>query len=195
VKRYCYYDDSIESYNDVFDKCSKTLNRADFILFPDNEFTPSESINVIDLDQVTPLPNVKTLDAQFVLHQDNSLLYIMHKFPQFSTLNINQGLNDLECDDNDITLDLVRYTTESKIMPASLAKFISYKSTVRGKIKVHAKIPVIANAIAEYARYMMESKLLGFVEIYYSQLYLYLDKPEQLETNKAIKCFTNYEIF
>ncbi|KAI7894578.1 uncharacterized protein EV154DRAFT_498235, partial [Mucor mucedo] len=145
IKRHA--NDCLESFDKIIEKC-QNLRKLDIGIYPefDNRITTSET----DLSRIKPRPDIKTLDGLFVIQDDSTLIYIMHKFPCLQELN--DGL----------------HMTVPRITANILTKFISFMTPISScAISICIKIPLVVDALEEYTR-VMSSKLFGFLSISYS---------------------------
>lgn len=157
IKRHA--NDSLESFDKIIEKCQK-LRKLDIGIYPefDHRITTADT----DLSQVIPRPNIKTLDGLCVIQDDNTLLYIMHKFPCLQDLFINHSWRD-DSEENDGWI-----VTTSRITPNILTKFISFITPIPScAVTISIKIPLVVDALEEYTR-VMSSKLFGFLSIGYA---------------------------
>jgi hypothetical protein len=104
----------------------------------------------IDLSGIVLRPHVKSSDGCLIIHNDNSLLYIMQTFIGLQHLAINHdSQKDLMQDENLLPL---LWCTESNIAAETLNKFVTHKMSIPlGEIALTIKPDIINDALVEYS--------------------------------------------
>lgn len=79
----------------------------------------------MDLDSISPASHIEILEVKkLVLNGDNSLLYIMKRYPKLKNLKINGGRGSLVYDPVNYVGSMV--STQDKISVSVVAKFMFY---------------------------------------------------------------------
>lgn len=157
IKRHT--NNCLESFDKIIEKCQK-LKKLDIGIYP--EFDHKITTTDIDLSLIRPRPNIKTLDGLFVIQDDSTLLYIMHKFPQLQDLFINHSWRDDTTENDGLN------TLASSITTATLTKFTSYITSVSScAVSIYIKMSHIVDVLDEYSR-VMPGKLFSFLSIGYA---------------------------
>jgi hypothetical protein len=142
-------NDSVEQFDSVFIKVPK-VKILNIGIYPvADRVVPRSNQPTIDLSLVAPQPSVESFDLSSAMYDDNSLLYIMHKFPSVKSLHINTERDEFDEDDY-IHSKLI--STDSNITAATLAKFIDFTTaTQHYSVDINLKCRVIADALLEYS--------------------------------------------
>lgn len=157
IKRHT--EDCLESFDRIIEKC-QNLKKLDIGIYP--EFDTKIAAVESDLFQIVPRPNIKTLDGQFVVQDDNTLLYIMHKFPCLENLFINHSWRDDFEENGGLTM------VASNITIDTFTKFISFITPIPScVVSIYITIPLVVDAFEEYTR-VMSSELSSFLSISYA---------------------------
>lgn len=115
-------DESLETLDSLIEKC-QSLETVTLGLSPaHSESYPVRSREAIDLSSVTPRPLIKSLTTTAVIDRDNTLLYIMHKFPNLNQLTINESYDV----DYRINVYIALNSITTTFTAAVLTKFLDY---------------------------------------------------------------------
>lgn len=139
----------LESFDDLIEQCPESLQSLGVVILPANarsvgSFT-AENV-AIHLSSIIQRPLVKSVSGNVVIHNDNTLKYMMHKYPKLDDMHINCQ-NPREFSDG-VFLILRNGSNGCFFSSRVVADFISFASRIRShSIQLQLPLNVLHEAI------------------------------------------------
>lgn len=141
-------DKSLDSLDSIIDKC-QNLDSINLGLYPSHsDVIPIRSRERIDLSTIIPYNDIKNLTSTTVIERDNTLFYLMHKFPQLQQLIINEH-NDV---DDHIDVYISTHTFDQIFSAPLLTQFFNYlhKIPKHSVGYIYPNLDVVSEALLEH---------------------------------------------
>lgn len=84
----------LEDFESLIEECSTPLESLRVVIIPEHPFQIADTglpTRAMDLSPIVIRKSLKKIHASMVVYNDNTLIYIMHKYPNLDYLHINCG--------------------------------------------------------------------------------------------------------
>lgn len=180
----------LESFDSIVEGCP-SLNSFDFNIRPQRmviitgEFNSQQDEVVIDLNKIVARPAIKRVRGLVVIYNDQTLIYLMQKYPQLHLLDINYR------DAVDRKFRVIDSDGRCTFSPNIVAQFISYIQEIpTHNIQFQLPVNTLHQALSHYGTISSPSDLLHALSISYkagSHLHYYIPAEVDDEPNAVIQ--------